>query len=449
MNLDRIFLLVYVICPFLAAVLPWPKSLRGGLFSLGSGLSLLRVLMLLLLGGHIVFAAAKVAVSGTLVNGYPLEIVLSLDAYRYGFLITAELCFLMAHWMSPPTARHGTLVRVLISLVQGFCSLLLMSNNAVVTGALLMLAGAVFFYLVRFSLSGETDETGISVSRRMYSLYFVLGLAMMGWGILEFGGKDLLFSRVSGSTQGALIWLVMLFLAVPVPPWSRWFGRAVELLPEGVTLAITVFVSVVTLKFANLFGLVYPDLQWKQKMAIYALGLLGCVFSVGGLFAAETRRKLLGSLPGFFLSLILVAVGVSKSNLVISAYFACLFLPVFTALVLYASEISVAGPLQKTFIAFLLAIAFGLPGTPVYFIFSGIGARSLDMGVAYTIVFGIVWFFYFGANVFACRRIFMDSSPPKAGGISALGSSPVPLAGFGLFMMAFLILATQIAWRVL
>jgi hypothetical protein len=94
------------------------------------------------------------------VNGYPLEIILSLDAYRYGFLITAELCFLFAHWMSPPSAVNGTLVRMLISLVQGFCTHVLISDNSVVTGGLQILAGAAFFYLVRFSISGEKIEVG-------------------------------------------------------------------------------------------------------------------------------------------------------------------------------------------------------------------------------------------------------------------------------------------------
>lgn len=449
MSLDRVLLMVYVVAPFLAAVVPWPSRLRGGLVTFGAAASILRVLALILLSGTVISHAGRVTVSGTLVNGYPLEIILSLDAYRYGFLLTAELCFLLAHWMSPPSAPHGTLVRMLLSLVQGFCALVLISDNSVVTGALQILSAAAFFYLVRFSISGDKGEIGVSVSRRMYSLYFLLGLTMMGWGILEFGHKDLLFSKVSGSSPGAIVWLAMLFLAVPIPPWSRWFDQAVENLPEGVTIAIAVFIAAVALKFANLFGLVYPELRGNQKLVLYVLGLVGCLFSIGGLFAAKTRRKLLGSLPGFFLSLILVAVGVSKSSLVISAYFACLFLPAFTALVLYASALKLNGPIQKAFVGLLVAMVIGLPGTPVYLIFSGIGARSLDMGVAYTLVFVLMWFFYFGANVYSCRRIFMDRNQPEAGAVSDLEAGPVSFAGYGIFLMIFLVLVTQLAWRVL
>jgi hypothetical protein len=351
--------------------------------------------------------------------------------------------------MSPPQAVHGTLVRRLISLVQGMSSILLLSDNSVVTGGLLILAAAGFFYLVRFAAANERRETAVSISRRLYALYFLLGLTMIGWGIMEFGQKDLLFSQVSGSTTGAFIWLLMLFGAVPAPPWSRWFGRAVEILPEGVSVAIALFISTVALKFANLFGLVYPDLHWKQKLALYVVGLVGGVFSVGSVFAAKTRRQMLGGLPSFLLSLLLVAVGLSKSSLVISAYFICLFFPAFTALLLYASDIRLQGTLQKVFVGCLLAIVLGLPGTPVYLIFSGIGARSLDMGVPYTLVFGLIWFFYFAVIVYTCRRIFMDKHPPEPGTISELGAGPVFLAGFGLFLMMFLVIATQVAWRVL
>lgn len=449
MNLDRALLLIYVLSPFLAAVVPWSKNFRGGLLTPGSVASILRIFLLFFLSGTVVSSAGSVNLSGTLVNGYPLDIVLTLDAYRYGFLLTAELCFLWAHWMSSPRSPHGTLVRILISLSQGFCSVFLMSDNAVATGALLILAGVVFFYLVRFSVEGPKEELAASISKRMYVLFFLLGLMMVGWGILEFGEKDLLFSQVKASKIGTVVWLALLVLAVPIPPWSRWFGQALEFLPEGVTLALVTFLSGVTLKFATLFSVVYPDLGWKQKLGIYSLGIIGCGFSLSGLFSAGSRRRMLGSLPSFFFCLILVSVGVSKTNLVISAYFTCLFVPVFTGLVLYASVIRLSTPLQKTFVGLLLAIIIGLPGTPVFLIFSAIGARSLDLGVSYMLLFTLLWFFYFSANVFICRKIFMDKDAAEPEIATGLEAGPVPFAAYGLILMVFVIFATQIAWRIL
>lgn len=449
MSLDRALLLIYVLSPFLAAILPWSKNLRGVLLTPASVATVLRIILLLVLSGAVISSPGKIELSGTLVSGYPLDIVLSLDAYRYGFLLTAELCFLLAHWMSSPSAAHGTLVRILITVSQGFCSLFLMSDNSVATGALLMLSGAVFFYLVRFSLEGPEEEVASSISRRLYVLFFLLGLLVVCWGITEFAEMNLLFSRVKESRLGVLIWFLLLVMSVPIPFWSRWFGKAMEFLPEGVTLALVTFLSAVALKFATLSSVVYPDLLWKAKLGIYILGILGCAFSLSGLFSAGSRRRMLGSLSSFFFCLILVSVGVSKSNLVISAYFTCLFLPVFTGLILYASIIQPSSRIQKMFVGLLLAITLGVPGTPVFLVFSAIGARSLELGMTYILLFTLLWLFYFSANVYICRRIFMDKNPPEPGIVSTLEGGPVSFAAYGLFLMVFLIFATQAAWRIL
>jgi hypothetical protein len=450
MNLYKVLLLAYLLLPFAAAL--WPTSLggRGAWASKGAVASGLRILILLFFGRLVVLGGGSIAVSGTLVNGYPLGFLLTLDSYRYGFLLTAEFCFLLSHWMSSTTGPHAQTIRVLIGFAQGFCSLFAASDNAVATGALQFLAGPVFFYLVRFSIRARDEEVAASISTRMYVLYFLLGLMMIAWGITEFADKDLLFGRGSGSALGLLIWMALVILAIPMPPWSRWFTQAVEHLPEGVTVTLVTFLSAVALKFASLFNVVYPDLNWKQKLVLYCLGIIGSAFSIGGLFAAQSRRRMLGSLPSFFFSLILVSLGVSKATLVLSAYFTCLFVPVFTALLLYASVIQVNSPLQKFFVGILFVLILGLPGTPVYQIFSGIGARSLDMGVNYTIVFGLIWFFYFSVNVHICRRIFMDPRPPEPGAsVTHLESAPALFAGYGVFLMCMIIAIAQIAGRIL
>jgi hypothetical protein len=159
---------------------------------------------------------------------------------------------------------------------------------------------------------------------------------------------------------------------------------------------------------------------------------------------------MLGCLPSFFLSLVLVSVGVSRSGLVLSAYFACLFVPVFTGLVLSASSMNARGMLQRVFVALLFVLVLGLPGTPVYQIFSGIGARSLDLGIGYTIVFGLLWFFYFNANVHIYRRVFMDQDRLPAGEPNGqMIEAPTLFAGYGVFLMVLVIVVAQIAGRVL
>lgn len=449
MILENILFLLYLLAAFVAALVPLPRRMRSGLISSGSLASGFRILLLLLLSRTVISQSDVVSISGTLINGYPLEFILTLNSYRYGFLLTAEFCFLLAHWMCGASSVNSAMISVLICLAQGLCSLFVSSDNAVTTGALQLLAGAVFFYLTRFAISESNERTAESISRTLYSLHFFLGLLMIAWGITEFGGRDLLFSRGSGSKLGLVLWLFLVVLAVPLAPWSKWFRTAVEHLPEGVTLTLITFLSGVALKFATLFTIVYPDLQWKHKFVLYVLGIIGCAFSISGLFSAYSKRKLLGSLPSFFFSLILVSVGVSKETLVLSAYYICLFVPIFAGLVLYASVMKVVSPIQKVFVGLLFALILGIPGTPVYQIFSGIGARSLALGVKYTIVFGLLWFFYFSANVHICRRIFMDQDPPETGVVSNLDSMPLTFAGYGVFLMCFIIAITQIAGRIL
>lgn len=449
MSFDKGLLILYVLMPFVAALLPWRRVVARGMISPGSVASLVRIALLVMLSGTVVSAGGSVTVSGTLVSGYPLDFVLLLDSYRFGFLLIAEFCFLLAHWMISLRAPHERLIRVLICLAQGFCSLLVASENAVTTGGLQILAGAVFFYLVRFSIVGGPEGLGASISRKMYLLYFMLGLLMIGWGIVEFGDRNLLFAKGSGSPGGLVIWMLLLVLTVPLPPWSKWFNESVEHLPEGVTLTLVTFFSGVALKLAALFTVVYPDLSAREKMVLYILGIVGCSFSINGLFASESRRRMLGSLPSFFFSLLLIAVGVSSRSLVLSAYYICLFLPVFTGLVLYASGMKLGSPMQKTFIGLMFALVLGLPGTPVFMILSGIGARSLDMGVGFTLVFGLIWFFYFSANVHICRRIFMDQERVASDPEARLDESPMIFAGYGIFLMVLITLVTQVAGRIL
>lgn len=448
MTADKILLLVYLALPFAAALTPGGEG--NGIFSKGSVATLLRIVLLLALGRTMLILNGVVEARATLVEGYPLDVVLSLNSYRYGFLVMAEFCFLLAHWTCPVGVRGTRMIRTLVGFAQGFCSLILLSENSAATGAFLLLAGTVFFYLVRFSLPAREEQVGATISTRMHVLFFLLGVLMISWGIAEFSGAKLVFGRGTGSTLGILLWLALVIASVPMPPWSRWFAGAIEHLPEGVTLTLVTFLSGLALKLASLYSVAYPDLGWKQKLLLYVLGIVGCCFSIGGLFAAETRRRMLGCLPSFFLSMVLVSVGVSRSGLVLSAYFACLFVPVFTGLVLSASAMSGRGVLQRVFVALLFVLVLGLPGTPVYQIFSGIGARSLDLGIGYTIVFGLLWFFYFNANVHIYRRIFMDRERLEGGESGGqMLEAPTLFAGYGVFLMVLVIVVAQIAGRVL
>jgi hypothetical protein len=51
--------------------------------------------------------------------------------------------------------------------------------------------------------------------------------------------------------------------------------------------------------------------------------------------------------------------------------------------------------------------------------------------------------------VHICRRIFVDEEPPTLGPASSLERAPAIFAGYGVFLMCFIIIATQLAGGIL
>lgn len=441
----QLIFLLFLSLPFLSIWLPVHLFVLPKNISSISAVSIIRIFLLLILGKFFDAPVDFLQLSGVLVSGYPLEFVLQLNMPRLCFLLVAELVYILAHWISRDYAQNQKIIIPLLFLAQGMLALFVTAENIVAAGGLLFLSGAILFYLVRFSLSHEDTVLTEQISRSIYMLFFVIGALIVTWALAEFGDKELRFARGAGSIFGLITWMLILLLSVPSNIWSKWFNLSIEHLPEGVTLAIVTFLSGLNLKMATVFGSVYSDLEWKFRIVFYALGILGCIFSMSELFFSSTRRKMLGGLPGFFLSTILVSVGVSQGSVVHSVYYVCIFVPVFTALILYASVMVGGSRLEKIFIASLFALVLGFPGTPVYLIFTTIGARSIDMGESYTIVFALLWFLYFCANIQICRRVFLDKSQELVIINSPLANAPAAVTGYGLFLMFFIIIITHFA----
>lgn len=447
MKIEQITFLAYLVSAVVFA--PAFAARWSGALKVSPGLvaSLLRILALALCFRFVVINGMAVSLNAAILEGYPLQLSLALDFPRLGMLFVAEFCFLFAHFMgSMPKGKQG-LPGFLILIAQLLLPLYVCSDNLMFTGSVQLLMSCVFYYLIRFSLAERNAEIGAMITKSFYALYFFLGLLLLFWGISEYGDRGLLLEKASASQLNLVLWMALLVLSVPVAPWARWLGLAVAHLPEAVTQALVIFLSAVTWKVSAMLYVAYPDLQPVFKLVIYLLGIFGCAFSIGGLFASQSRRNMLGSLPSFFFSLILVSLGVSQSKMLSSAYYVCLFLPVFTGLILYASAMSVRSAVEKSYVGVLLALILGLPGTPVYLIFGTIGSRSLEMGVAYTLIFALLWFFYFSANVHICRRIFMDPEPPETGVVSPLASASPMFTGFGILLSILIVILTFYAGR--
>lgn len=447
MNLANWCFLAFLTMPALISPAFALGRLNRGPVSPGLIAAGLRILLLVPLIRFVIFDGQVVSVSQAIVENYPFRLGLSLDFFKIGILVVAEFCFLLTYTMCSLGEKGDSLLGFLILLSQLLFPLYVCSDNLMLTGAVQISIGFVFYYMVRFALMEGGSEIGERITKSLYPLYYTLGLILLFWGIAEFGSQGLAVQKASDSKLNLFLWMFLLILSVPVAPWARWLGLAVAHLPEAVTLALVIFLSAITWKVSSMFSVAYPELEWKFKLGIYMIGILGCAFSIGRLFAAQSRRLMLGSLPTFFFSLILVSIGVSQSKLLSSAYYVCLFLPVFTGLILHASAITVKTALEKSYIGILLALILGLPGTPVYLIFGTIGSRSLEMGLGYTIIFALLWFLYFSANVHICRRIFLDPEPPEAGVSSTLTQSGAAFAGFGIFLCVFIVFVTVYVGR--
>jgi len=448
MKLETILLLSFSILPFLAIFLPWSEQLNRSWLNLGALIAIGRIIMVGVLGNFVVGGAERIALDGSLVSGYPLDVVLSLDAKRFGFLLVVEFCFLLAHWMSTVINR-ASLIRRLICLIQGICALFVLSDNAVAAGGFLILGGISLYYLVRFSSNELSSEPHKKIASRIYIISFLLGISFISWGILEFSSKDMLFTAGGSNIWGSRLWILMLILSVPVSPFGAWLKRAMNCVPEGVALCIVIFFSALLLKHSLILGVVYPQLNQWERTIINGIGMIGAILSLGHVFLSKSRRDMLSSLACFFLSLVLVSLGVAKNASVEAAYFICVFLPPLSALLFYASSIQIHSTLQKGYMAILCLLVLGLPGTPIYLIFSNIGARTLDLGVVHILMFGILWFLYFCSSVYIGRKLFLDEEQLALGNVSDLESASTPIAAFGVVFMFFLILASQLSWRIL
>jgi hypothetical protein len=214
-----------------------------------------------------------------------------------------------------------------------------------------------------------------------------------------------------------------------------------------VTIAIVVFVSAVILRSSETYASIYADLPWHYKLLVYLVGVMGCVFSLSALLTMQTRRSMLGCIPKFFFSLVLVAIGVTKGISLEVVYLLCLFIPIFTGLILYSSALNLNTIYQRVFVGVFLLFLVGLPGSPVYQIFSLVGSRSLEMGAGYTLVFALLWFFYFYANVFVCRRMFLDEKTANIGVDTPLTKAPVLMTSYALFLLLFIGFVALANWR--
>ena len=456
MHWQDIFFKAYILLPLFFVVLSLFRQANIYKFiSMGALLCLLRILLLLPLLWISQHEVKSIETGYSMIKSLRLTMDFSLDTAIARQLLVLDFSFLLAFFTNSYSGLFKRFMEPITCAVLGLISVQLLAQSLILSSATQMLVAILFFVLIRFSLENDRPQESIYISRRVIFLYTGIAILVCLWSVGEFakfGQIESVHLHLEGSATGASIlkkvWLLGLLFVVPIAPFAAWFNRALEKIPEGITIPLIGFVCVSALQFIEAFDAKYIDLKWKYKFLIYVAGLIGCLFCLSGLFAAKSKRTMMAFLPKFYFSLILVSLGVSEGASAPSTNLILLFIPIFTGLILYASVLDLKSLPQKIFLGVFILLIFGVPGSPVYQIFASIGTRSIDMGASYLLAFAAVWFLYFCANVHIIRRMFIDEQTSEMGVDSILSRAPLHLTVYAIFLvLSISVLALSVIWE--
>ena len=455
MNFVTVASFLYCLSPLVALLLvAGLRRSKNAMNWVGTGLGVIRLLFLIPIIDAVLIHATKLQPAIGFIDEFAIRVSTDWSGHRIWFLLVVDCCFLMSYFMRVGTARHQILIEMMLYACQAVITLYVITSNLLLANAMQASTALILFFIVRLSL-GEKSSTSSYISNRVLMTYACLAILGIVWSISEYtvvnrpGFPILELSPTTGASSLAIrLWMIALLFSVPLSPWSSWFNRAVVDLPEAVTMALVVFVSAVILRAGETYVSVYTDIPSAYKLLIYLTGVMGCVFSLASLFTVETRRAMLGCIPKFFLSLVLVGIGVARGGNLAVVYLLCLFIPIFCGVILYSSSLSLNTNYQRVFVGIFLLFLIGFPGSPAYQIFSLVGGRSLEMGPGYALIFAVLWFFYFFSIVFICRRIFLDEETAAVGVETPLSKAPVLMTSYAIFMLLFMSFIALVSGRV-
>lgn len=354
---------------------------------------------------------------------------LTISVATLAMAAVTELVFLFSYIMFPPSHRFRTVMVSLVMAFQGLIGIYLLSSSLLILYTIQILATLCLYFLIKFAMNStgnDWNDESDGVAENIMVIYTVSSLFCLIWSIAsDFREMPMQQSAVK-AVLDIRMWLVGFFFALPIAPWSSWFNRAIEHLPEAVSILVVLLVSCVLYRQIALSSFVFLPQIEKYEMLFLLMGVLSCFFSACALFTKKSKREMLGYIPKFYVGLTLIAMGMYSQESFRAAFFLCIVLPIFTGVILYVSALQISNFRQNFLVGFFLAFLLGFPGTPLFQIFGITISRAIALGVDFTIVFGLVWFLYFVANVHICRRIFLDEKPaPNASTDIAVNSGKV------------------------
>ncbi|NUM87663.1 MAG: hypothetical protein HUU37_00525 [Bdellovibrionales bacterium] len=447
MNLQQAVLAGYLILPVLALAFCSVWASRAWAGRCGEGLCALRmVLMLVLLRWT---AEAPVGLSVPVVDVLGIDASFQISQERGLFLLVSELIWLFCHIAG--FARSGGLgsIRALAIFLQMTVSVVVLSGNLFVMATALLLSVTANFFLLRFVGEEERVEGGSGLAASAFLLQAIVCAALLGWalGQLGFAGADITRSafRAFETDGNPFVWasLALLFLWLPVWPWSRWYSRLLEVFPEPVSLAATVLICAGAFRLVEIGSIVYPRAQPGHYRALYFFGYGAALLLFSGFFSRATKRSMLAEMPKIMLAMIPLMVGVSSGRDLVTPLVISVFAPAFTMVALVASVVEKGTQINRMFVFLFLYLVYGMPGSPVFLLFGYLGSQSVANGAPWIVAFGLLWFLYFFSAVHLARRMFVDERVAAVGGMPFLpGSSPL-VVGFAAVMG---VVASVVVW---
>lgn len=280
-------------------------------------------------------------------------------------------------------------------------------NILAAAGVLFLSAICMYYFLINANSSKENLEDSNLIQSFFITISRVAILTGV-WGFLEFQDSDFILKNIQGTNFGFYLWMVMVVFTIPLPPWSRRLNVLISNLPPNLVIVSMILLSAMAYKNIFSFSQIYTSWSGLEKMIFYGLGLVSSIFGVLELFSDKTPHKLPVGMPLFFLSLMLISLGLSQESMAKSAFFLSMLVPASVSFVVCFPSSGTNSVLHKIFYSILFILILGLPGTPIYLVFSSLGSKSIEIGLWTTAIFGLIWFFYFSVNVHFFRTAILS-----------------------------------------
>jgi len=447
MEARGILLLIFLALPYLFACFSFVFLSKQGNFRLVElGLGLARFICLLLLMNFLQ-NNGDLSLQIPFLRAFDIHFGFFISKNVLPALSVVEVVFLFIYMVFSSLPPLRSVRSALLMTIQGSMSVFLLSSSPIFLTVAQILMALCLYFLIKFSTNIEGKEWDAElipgIAEKILLMQITVALLFLFWAVGSSIKKIPIDVLNASGVKDIYIWLMGFFLVIPLAPWHVWFDRALLKLPESISAIIILLMSCVLYQYVAIASPMLFLIE-KYKYFFIVLGFFSCFLSLYALFKRKSKKEIFACVLRFYFGLILIALGLHSPAALQGATFLCLLLPISSCIMFYVSLTHVISIKHYILIALFMAFLWAVPGTPLFKIFDIMISRSIELGGAFAIAFGALWFLYFSANVYVCRKIFLteeitDFSDGKSVAPS-IQSGLVFYAGFLLFFIGTLIL---------